>query len=300
MGISKEDQAVVDEFVEAAKNGDLTTVRRLLPELNGKTEGGDTALHAAAQRGHVDVVEEILKQGRALESDARDADDATPLMLAAGQGHFEVVHKLCRSGANPNHVDRMGWTPLHYAAAGGHSLVVSFLIGKCKKDVLFDRDTSGCSPLWLAASSGDPETVRLLLLQGADPDEVNGESVSVFEAAREVEVEDDEGEAKIDAIVEMLSVASDRWTEERRKQGQPEPDHEALEDRPATVLDGTMDGPSIPVGDEGQPFLNQDAKEKLLDEVDLEAVRVKVIEALKLEDAFVETYLKGNMETVEL
>lgn len=300
MGVTEGDQALIEEFAEAAKNNDIATVKRLMQQLNGKTEAGDTALHLAAAKGNIEIVSTILEQGTALENDARDSDDATPMMLAASEGHLEVVHKLIKYGADPNLVDRLGWSALHHAAANGHSVLVSYLMNKCKKSLIFARDSSGCSPLWLAANKADPETVRLLLLQGADPSEVNDEDVSVYQAAREAETEEGD-EANVDCILDMLDVASERWTEEKEKLGEPV-EADEIDARPAKVLDGTMDGPSLPVGDEGQPLVNDDAAERLFDNEGVDAVRKVVTDKLKLEEGFVESYLttKGGMVTVEI
>ena len=47
----------------------------------------------------------------------------TPLMAAALNGHLEIVRKLRAQGAD---IDPRGWTPLIYAATGGHDDVVTF------------------------------------------------------------------------------------------------------------------------------------------------------------------------------
>jgi len=286
MGVSKEEQEVINQFVQAAYDGDLNTVKELMTELNGKNEAGDTALHAAAANGHIDIVSELLEQKSSLEMDTKDSNEATALMLAAAGGHFEIVYKLYKAGFDTDLIDRLGWAALHHAAAGGHSLVVSYLMEKSKKGLIFQNDSAGCAPLWLAADSGDPETVRLLLLQGTDPDQVNEEGVAVYDTAMESEADED----KRDKILDMLTTASEVWKEVRERFGErvnfPE-EEEATKSMKA--LDGTMEGPSIPVGDEKRPLINEDTMEKLSGENE-ELIRRMVIEALRLEEPFVETY----------
>lgn len=43
-----------------------------------------------------------------------------PIHRAAIRGYTEVVHHLLKGGADPNSVDYEGYTPLHFAAKGGH------------------------------------------------------------------------------------------------------------------------------------------------------------------------------------
>ncbi|MBI2570900.1 MAG: ankyrin repeat domain-containing protein [Candidatus Schekmanbacteria bacterium] len=51
----------------------------------------------------------------AANADARNAEGATPLMLAAGQRTLELTRLLLEYGANPNLRGPHGWTALHYA-----------------------------------------------------------------------------------------------------------------------------------------------------------------------------------------
>lgn len=206
LGISKEDQQLVNEFVEAARQGDETKVDELKDQqLNGKNESGDTALHVAAQNGLLNICLLLLDDLRALESDARDTDLATPLMLACNAGHLEIAQKLVKSGAKPHLVDIMGWTSLHHACSNGHAVVVRYLLDRMQTDTYFQLDSAGCSPLWLAAAAGDPETVRILLCYGANPVERNTEGVSVLRAV-------DYESADRALVVKMIEIASEVWT----------------------------------------------------------------------------------------
>lgn len=206
MQISQHDQEVVNEFVEAAGAGDVETVCRLKDQqLNGKSESGDTALHVAAFNGRLEVCLELLDDLRALESDSRDSDLTTPLMLACNAGHLEICQKLIRSNAKPGLVDIMGWSPLHHACSNGHAIVVRYLLDRIPQEAYFLLDSAGCSPLWLASASGDAETVRILLCYGGNPLECNLEGVSVTRA-----VESDASEREL--VLALLKVACEKWT----------------------------------------------------------------------------------------
>ena len=47
---------------------------------------------------------------------------------AAGAGNIEAVKQHLAAGADVNAIDRRGWTPLHYAAYGGHKEIAELLI----------------------------------------------------------------------------------------------------------------------------------------------------------------------------
>ncbi|KAH9252925.1 hypothetical protein BASA81_009081 [Batrachochytrium salamandrivorans] len=219
MQISQHDQEVVNEFVEAAGAGDLEKVRELKDQqLNGKSESGDTALHVAAFNGRLEVCLELLDDLRALESDSRDSDLTTPLMLACNAGHLEVCQKLIRSNAKPGLVDIMGWSPLHHACSNGHAVVVGYLLDRIPQEAYFQLDSAGCSPLWLASASGDAETVRILLCYGGNPLECNLEGVSVTRA-----LESDASEREL--ILAMLKVACEEWTKHAAATASAEEEH---------------------------------------------------------------------------
>src|SRR5437762_12892777 len=84
--------------------------------------GGSTARHVAAQRGHLDVVKQLLADGA--DPNAREAGDNTyPLHWAAARGDVEVVRALLDGGADVNgfgdvhELDVMGWATVFAEAA---------------------------------------------------------------------------------------------------------------------------------------------------------------------------------------
>lgn len=59
---------------------------------------GTSPLHFAAQFGHAQTAEVLLRAG--ISRDARTKVDRTPLHVACQEGHSEIVDLLVRSGAD--------------------------------------------------------------------------------------------------------------------------------------------------------------------------------------------------------
>ena len=86
----------------------------------------DEQLLAAAQQGHLTVVQELLANGAAVNVPRQDGQ--TPLHLAAANGHVEIVAALLEAEADFDFQANPGWTPLMLAAAKGHKAIVDMLI----------------------------------------------------------------------------------------------------------------------------------------------------------------------------
>ena len=132
------------------------------------TRGGPlgTALHAAARKNHLKIVQSLLRYGA--DVNAQGMCGRTPLLFASEWGHLEVVRWLLEQGADVNAKDEDdGYTSLYLAASGGHYEVVRTLLNH-------NVDTSaslnnGWTSLHVASSHGRVDIVRLLLNHGADP-----------------------------------------------------------------------------------------------------------------------------------
>jgi ankyrin repeat protein len=106
------------EFIAAARDGDADRVRSCLQagvDVNGRDSrplvgGGNTALHEAANAGHVDVVRLLIANG----ADVNAGCDLgwTPLMRACHAGQLPVAAVLLQAGANPNLRNREGYSAL--------------------------------------------------------------------------------------------------------------------------------------------------------------------------------------------
>jgi cytohesin len=159
----------VDSLHDAAKDGDLKKIRRLLKrgiDVNAKDEFyGRTPLHWAVYNKHKDVVELLISVGA--EVDARAKDDKTPLHVAAENGPKDIAELLIAGGADLEAVDTFyGGTPLHWAAYRGPKDVAKLLIKKGANIEAVDTFYEG-TPLFLAVRYGNKEVAELLRQNGA-------------------------------------------------------------------------------------------------------------------------------------
>ena len=87
-----------------------------------------TALHAAADKGHIEVVNLLLTHGA--DPVAKGKHGRTALHAAAEKGHIDVAKVLLVSGADMGATDKDGRTPLHKACERGSAAVAHLLIQK--------------------------------------------------------------------------------------------------------------------------------------------------------------------------
>lgn len=76
-------------------------------------DDGRTPLHAAAERGHKNMVTLLLNHGAFVNP--RDNEGDTPLHLAAAAGHDKTVRILLADGADSTIRNKAGETPLDVA-----------------------------------------------------------------------------------------------------------------------------------------------------------------------------------------
>ncbi|KAI1278658.1 hypothetical protein F5Y07DRAFT_397679 [Xylaria sp. FL0933] len=130
-----------------------------------KTAFGMTALHLAAYNGLDEVVRAMLPGH---SSNARDADDRTPISYAAMFGHAAVAEKLLAHGADPDVHDSYGMTPLLYATERCHNDTVEVLQARGTMTQVHKHDYL-IRPLSSAARNGHVDIVKQLLAHGAEP-----------------------------------------------------------------------------------------------------------------------------------
>ena len=101
-----------------------------------------------------------------------DSNHDTALTLSCAGGHDELVSLLLSRGANCEHRDKKGFTPLMLAATAGHASVCEILLGH-GVDIEAQSERTKDTALSLACSSGRYEVVELLLSRGANKEHRN-------------------------------------------------------------------------------------------------------------------------------
>lgn len=122
-------------------------------------KNGSTHLMAAAFRGDIAVMEDLLARGA--EMDLADQDGQTALHQAVIGGRAESVAFLLEHKASVNLVDHEGFSPLMYAASRSGLMALDYLIS-AKPDASL-QDPRGWAALMFAVSRGDPKILGRLL-----------------------------------------------------------------------------------------------------------------------------------------
>ncbi|XP_077659934.1 ankyrin repeat domain-containing protein [Aspergillus fumigatus Af293] len=171
-----------------------------------------TPFHKSIMKGKLEMVQLLLDHGWNVNDE--DAEELTPLLLAAKEGYSSVVQVLLNHPQINLHAqDHCGSTALHAAAKEGHLEVVKLLLTEGSIDVNV-KDKDGVTPLCLlltkedldpnvadhqkwtplcwAASQGDVEMVDLLLtrpeirINGVEGEEVPPLCLAVRESHTQV------------------------------------------------------------------------------------------------------------------
>lgn len=196
-------------FERAIKLDNDFAVRAMLArgfDPNTRTESGNPGLYVALQEGSLKVARLLIDSPR-LKPESRNATDESPLMMAALKGQLDFARQLISKGAD---VNKPGWTPLHYAATGGHLDLISLLL---EHHAFIDAQSpNGTTPLMMAAHYGTPEAVKLLIEQGADIDMRNQKGMTAMDFARQAERSN---------AISLLTQAQQYKAQARARQAQP-------------------------------------------------------------------------------
>ncbi len=123
-----------------------------------------TSLMQAAGQGDLARVQQLMNQGESVNA---VSDSGTALTEAAANGKRETMLALLRAGANPNLGVAEGQSsPLHHAAAAGDVPALRVLIAAGAN--LEHRDGEGLTPVAVAVRGGSLPTINALIQAGAD------------------------------------------------------------------------------------------------------------------------------------
>ena len=173
------------EFVQELLNSGLSP--------NGRSPSGESSLMGAAKRGNVDVVNLLISRGADLGTIDNRGCNVVHWALASEK--IDVIRILKDTEVDWNSKIRLftvgseriiGGTALHMAATISDSQVLEFLL---KEDLFSDINSVADgfldTPLSLAAWSGLPRNVSILLAKGADASIMtNGSESPIHTAVR--------------------------------------------------------------------------------------------------------------------
>ncbi|XP_009280211.1 PREDICTED: ankyrin repeat domain-containing protein 6 isoform X3 [Aptenodytes forsteri] len=168
--MSQQDVVAVlsERLLIAAYKGQVENVVQLINKgaKVAVTKHGRTPLHLAAHRGHLHVVQVLLKAG--CDLDIQDDGDQTALHRAAVVGNTDVIATLIQEGCALDRQDKDGNTALHEACWHGFSQSAKVLV-KAGANVLA-KNKAGNTPLHLACQNSHSQSTRVLLLGGSRAD----------------------------------------------------------------------------------------------------------------------------------
>jgi uncharacterized protein len=198
-------------FIDKLRSGELADARKILAAEPGlaqfREENGVSAVLIARYLGHGDFAREIadahpgidLWEAAAIGDQHRTAelldagtdinainvDGYTPLALACYFGHLEEARLLLDHGADPNVIstNEMAVMPIHSALGGGHKEIVALLVARGAE--VDEPSGADWTPLHYVAESGDLETARLLVDNGARSGYTRNDGKTALEVAEE-------------------------------------------------------------------------------------------------------------------
>ena len=176
-----DEQAALDERLRAAAwANDVALARRLVAwgaDVNAKDATEQSAYLIATSEGHLEMLRLALPNGARL--DDKDSWNGTGLIRAAERGHANVVGELLRAGIDRDHVNRIGYQAIHEAVWLGadspsYATTVRVLAAG---EVEIDRrsPSAGLNPIQMARERGFDRLERILTTvttaeRPADPD----------------------------------------------------------------------------------------------------------------------------------
>ncbi|ATF93830.1 Ribulose-5-phosphate 4-epimerase and related epimerases and aldolases [Cedecea neteri] len=132
--INRQDETCFNPLLISCLNNDLKLLRLLLParpDLTRLTRFGGVGITPASEKGHVEIVRELLAHTE-INVNHTNFLGWTPLLEAivlndGGKKQQEIVSLLLENGANPHMTDKYGKTPLVLAEEKGYREIAQLL-----------------------------------------------------------------------------------------------------------------------------------------------------------------------------
>jgi ankyrin repeat protein len=181
-------------LLAAASKGHVDIVDALLDaaptNMASMNNGGDTALSVAAANGFPEVLEKLLSRVEAQDCQAiisqPNSRGISPIQAAASNGSEECMRLLLDHSADHNTRDKNGASAAMIAAFCGNEAALKVLLDhpSCTGLDLEATDEAGATSLWTASAGGKAEAVKLLLEKGASKNASCGGIVCAQVAAK--------------------------------------------------------------------------------------------------------------------
>ncbi|XP_074253802.1 ankyrin repeat domain-containing protein 6 isoform X3 [Saimiri boliviensis] len=167
----------------AANKGHLPVVQILLKagcDLDVQDDGDQTALHRATVVGNTEIISALIHEGCAL--DRQDKAGNTALHLACQNSHSQSTRVLLLAGSRADLKNNAGDTCLHVAARYNHLSIIRLLLSAfCS---VHEKNQAGDTALHVAAALNHKKVAKILLEAGADTTIVNNAGQTPLETAR--------------------------------------------------------------------------------------------------------------------
>ncbi len=135
------------------------------------------ALLLASKLGHLNCIGALLRYKEVMHLDS-------PLKVALENGHTRCARLLLQHKADPNHMDKVGETPLFHEIKAGRLRNVQLLVIK-GANIDFAAGVSKISPLMTACSLGRVNIVQYLCRRGAKMQLKDSMEATAFDYAKE-------------------------------------------------------------------------------------------------------------------
>eukprot|EP00656_Telonema_subtile_P001295 TRINITY_DN10592_c0_g4_i3.p1 TRINITY_DN10592_c0_g4~~TRINITY_DN10592_c0_g4_i3.p1 ORF type:complete len:867 (-),score=296.48 TRINITY_DN10592_c0_g4_i3:122-2722(-) len=144
-----------------------TRAKNLDPEQRAlQKRAWEVDLRKAAERGDTSALELVAKHAPERISQPGPGNEVAAIHTAAEHGQHAAVQILVFAGADVNHANKSGITPLYIAASRGHHRTVEALLETGA--VANQPNQNGATPLYIAAAKEHLETIKVLLRAKAD------------------------------------------------------------------------------------------------------------------------------------
>lgn len=151
------------EWLLAAKNGDILTIKQLISEVNSSVADtiGKTALIRACQYGHLELVHYLLAT-KNIDINIQDKSGKTALMHAIIKDHLNIVGLLLsKDFIDINIQDEEGKTALMWAVQKGNVEIVQLILKYIDID-LYLKNRKALTAFKLAERKGEAKIASLI------------------------------------------------------------------------------------------------------------------------------------------